>query len=143
MKISIPFMRSAHNYDRDEASAESACLCTEPSLALQSQFEDSDINTIVKRFGLTGQLPENVRMPSSGDFTGVGDYHTCANMVLAADEAFMEFPAPIRARFGHDPANLIDFMENPSNRDEAIKLGLVNIPPAATAPGAPPATTSS
>jgi hypothetical protein len=38
----------------------------------------------------------------------------------------MALPANIRSRFDNDPAKLIDFMENPANREEAESLGLVN-----------------
>ena len=44
----------------------------------------------------------------------------------------MALSAEIRSRFGNDPQNLILFLEDPSNRPEAEKLGLVNssaIPP--------------
>lgn len=137
-----PFVRNPYNYDVDEASDDAALICEDASLTIQSEAEDADINTIVKRFGLTGQLPTDVRMPVSGDFTGISDYHTAVNTVKAAELAFMEMPADVRKRFNHDPANLIAFMEDPSNRDEAVKLGLV-VPapvPAAAAPVAPSAS---
>jgi len=40
----------------------------------------------------------------------------------------MRLPADLRARFDNDPAQLIQFLENSDNKDEAIKLGLVNKP---------------
>lgn len=95
----------------------------------QQQFkEDCDINTIVKRFGLTGQLPEGLSMPVSGDFTQAVDYHTAMNLVRQADEEFLRIPAEVRARFNNDPGALMAFLEDASNREEAVKLGLVNAP---------------
>lgn len=137
-----PFVRNPYNYDVDQASDDAALICEDASMTVQSEAEDADINTIVKRFGLTGQLPTDVRMPVSGDFTGISDYHTAVNTVKAAQLAFMEMPADVRKRFNHDPANLIAFMEDPSNRDEAVKLGLVVPPPvqAGSAPVAPSAS---
>lgn len=130
--ISAPFVRSPYNYDVNAASDESGLKCLDKSLTVQSEAEDADINTIVERFGLTGQLPSNVRMPTSGDFTGVASYHDACNLAIAADEAFMQFPAEVRKRFNHDPAELMAFVEDAANRDEAIRLGLV-VPPAAAA----------
>jgi phage internal scaffolding protein len=45
---------------------------------------------------------------------------------MAAEDEFDALPAQIRARFENEPANLIDFLSNEQNRDEAEKLGLVN-----------------
>jgi phage internal scaffolding protein len=50
------------------------------------------------------------------------------NQVIAAEDEFMRLPADLRARFENDPAQLIEFLENLENKDEAIKLGLVNPP---------------
>lgn len=110
--------------DGDSVSLETGLVCNEQSLTVQSEAEDADINVIVRRFGITGELPTDVRLPLSGDFTQVSDFQSAMNAVNAAQAAFMEFPAEVRARFGHDPANLIAFAEDPANRDEAIQLGL-------------------
>lgn len=140
-----PFVRNPYNYDVDKASAESALLCEDKSLTVQSEAEDADINTIVKRFGLTGELPQNVRVPLPEDFVQTSDYHTALNQLIAADEAFMQFPAEVRARFKHDPAELIAFVADDKNYEEAVKLGIANArppasSPAASTPSAPAAT---
>jgi phage internal scaffolding protein len=75
-------------------------------------------------------LPESPLSPRYGDFTGIGDYHTALNQVIAAEDEFMSLPATLRARFENDPAQLIEFLDNPQNKDEAVQLGLVNIKPA-------------
>lgn len=136
MKVE-PFVRSAFNYDRDVASDESGINCQErvdpetgelvatPSLAKQSFAEEADINTIVRRFGLTGQLPVGVRMPTYGDFLDVPDYHQAMNAIVAANEAFAAMPAEVRYRFNNDPGRFVEFCSNEANRDEAVKLGLV------------------
>lgn len=122
------FVRSPNNYDMKAASDESGLFCPEPTKTQQQFAEDADINVIVRRFGLTGELPDDYRAPQSGDFTGVTDYHSALNAVREADAAFMEVPAEIRARFDNDPAKLIKFVENAKNREEAIELGLVPKP---------------
>lgn len=125
-------LRAPHAYDVDSASLEAALSFDPESEGAQQQFKDeSDINVIVARFGLTGELPE-VRMPLSGDFTGVSDFHQAMNLVRQAQESFMEIPAHLRARFNNDPGRLINFLENGDNRDEALKLGLIQPPPEKT-----------
>lgn len=126
-------LRAPYSYDADAVSRETGVDMTGVADMAQQQFKDeADINTIVKRFGLTGELPENVRLPVSGDFTGIGDFQSAMNAVRAAEESFMQVPAHIRARFGNDPAALIDFLGDDKNRDEALKLGLLRPPPEVT-----------
>lgn len=119
------FCRSAHNYDRDAASDESGLRCEDASLTQQSFAEECDINTIVRRFGVTGELPSNIRMPLSSDFVGNLDFKDAMNAVVAARESFDEMPARVRARFHHDPGEFVAFCDDPENRAEALKLGLV------------------
>lgn len=120
-----PFLRAFGNYDVDKASDEAGLKCVDKSLAQQSFAEECDINTIIKRFGLDGKLPENVRMPTFGDFVGVPDFQTAMNIVVAARESFDQMPARVRARFHHDPAEFVAFCSKDENAEEAAKLGLV------------------
>lgn len=124
--ITYPFVRSAYNYDRDAVSAATALDTPEPTLTQQQFIEDADINTIVERFGLTGQVPQNVRMPLEGDFTeAVTDYRTALDMIRDADEAFMSMPAQVRKEFDNDPQKFMEFVANPANKDRAKELGLL------------------
>lgn len=125
MKVESVFLRTGNNYDRDEASFESGILNDAPSLTKQSFAEECDINTIVERFGLTGELPTDVRAPQYGDFEEIYDYHSAMNAVAQAREAFDAMPAAIRARFHNDPGQFVDFCSDDGNREEAVKLGLV------------------
>jgi phage internal scaffolding protein len=119
------FLRTPYNYDTDAASNESGLACEEPTLAQQHFKEECDINTILQKFSITGLLPEAPLSPRYGDFTGIGDYHTALNRVMAAQDEFEALPAQIRARFENDPFKLIEFLEDENNRPEAEELGLV------------------
>lgn len=119
------FLRTPYNYDTDAASNESGLACEEPSLAQQHYKEECDINTILQKFNVTGLLPESPISPRYGDFSGIGDYHTALNRVIAAQDEFEALPAQIRARFQNDPAQLIEFLQDETNRPEAEELGLV------------------
>jgi phage internal scaffolding protein len=119
------FLRTPFNYDKDAASNESGLHCEDASLAQQHFKEECDINTILEKFNISGMLPEQPLSPRYGDFTGIGDYHTAMNRVIAAQDEFEALPAQIRARFNNDPAQLIEFLENSDNRPEAEQLGLV------------------
>lgn len=124
-------VRTPYNYDVDQASVASALCCEEGSSLTQQQFrEECDINTLIERFGLGYSMPENFRMPTYGDFSGINDYHDACNLIAEAGEQFDSLPAAIRARFNNRPHELMDFLDQESNREEAVKLGLVAAPPA-------------
>lgn len=129
--------RSGFDDDGDKVSQLTALECSEESMTQQQFKEECDINTIVQRFGLTGELPDGIRMPTYGDFSGVGDFQTAANLVVAAKEEFMRLPANIRERFYNDPQKLLEFVSDEKNRDEAIRLGIVEKPPEVDRGGAP------
>jgi phage internal scaffolding protein len=120
------FVRNPYNYDMALASEESGLHCKDPSLAQQHMKDECDINVLVERFGVTGNMPVAPIEPSYGDFSGVGDYHTALNKIKAADEAFMALPAKLRAKFDHDPNALLNYLQNEENRDEAIQIGLID-----------------
>lgn len=120
-----PFLRTPYNYDTNDASDETALRCEDPTLTKQAFAEEVDINTIVRRFNLTGQLPENVHMPTYADFEDIFDFQTAMNAVRQAEESFNEMPAHIRARFHNNAAEFVDFCSDEDNRPEAEKLGLV------------------
>ncbi len=120
------FLRTPYNYDTDAASNESGLACEEPTLAQQHYKEECDINTILQKFSITGILPEAPLSPRYGDFSGISDYHTALNRVIAAQDEFDGLPAQIRARFDNDPAKLIEFLDDEANRPEAEELGLVD-----------------
>lgn len=128
--------RNGLNYDRDGASVASALSMVDADgvmdvgKTMQSFKEECDINTLVQRFGLTGEMPEDFRPPQEGDFTGVTDFQSALNSVIAAKAEFLRMPAALRERFANDPQRLLMFLSDSSNRDEAVKLGLIPAPPA-------------
>lgn len=127
----MPFLRTPYNYDVNKASDDSGLKCEDLSLTQQHFAEECDINYIVERFGVTGQLPPGaVYQPTYGDFTGIGDYRQALDAVQAADDAFMALPAKIRERFDNDPALFVDFCSSndPADRAEAMDLGLIPYP---------------
>lgn len=90
----------------------------------------TDVNNIMNRYKTTGQLTHVTKnMPWYGDATAITDYQGALNSVLAAQEKFAELPSKLRERFRNDPGALIAFLQDPANKDEAIKLGLVAAPP--------------
>lgn len=125
MSVVKVFLRTPYNYDVDKASDETAVRCEDATKAVQESRDECDINTIVRRFGLTGVLPIGLKAPQYGDFEGVFDFQSALNAVLAAEDAFMQMPPDIRYRFHNDPQAFLEFCSKAENRDEAVKMGLV------------------
>jgi len=131
--MKVPFLRTAYNYDTNAASDESGLACKDPSLAVQADLVPSDINTILRNFGVTGRLPMTNKAPTYGDFTGIFDFQSAVNAVNAATDAFMELPADVRKRFDNDPQQFVDFCSDEANALEGEKLG-INMPKMEVAP---------
>lgn len=128
--------RSAYDGKNDAVSEASGLECKDESLALQSQKEEVDINTIVKRFGVTGVLPQGARVPQYGDFTTEEpfDFRVAMDRLKAAEDSFMALAPEIRARFNHDPLAFVEFCSNRDNLPELRKMGLA-VPEAEKANG--------
>jgi len=98
--------------------------CKDVSLSQQSFKDETDINVLLERFKVTGQMPQGVVLPQYGDFAHMVDFRTAQEAIRKANGAFMDLPANIRARFNHDPASFVDFCSDKANLPELRKLGL-------------------
>lgn len=107
--------------------------CLDESLADQSQAIDCDINVLVKRFGV---VPPSAYVPRQAieDFVTPMDYQTAVATLDQASESFETLPSEVRERFKNDPFELLSFVADDKNRDEAMKLGLVAAPPSPPEP---------
>lgn len=111
--------------DPDVHSSEHKLDGFEPTLTVQADKEQSDINYIVKQFGLTQSLPYGMAVPEYADYSDIpNDYHAAMNFIRDSDDGFMQLDASVRSRFDNDPGAFLDFINDPANQDEAIKLGV-------------------
>lgn len=103
---------------------------TEPTMTQQQFKSQCDINQIIKKFEKTGMISHlNNNAGNYGDFSTIQNFQQNLNMVLSAQSSFDALPPEVRKRFGNNPSNLIDFVQNESNYEEAVKLGLVQKKP--------------
>lgn len=97
-----------------------------PPRTKQSFKDECDINIMLKTYQKTGAMPNiNPKVALYGNFSLITDLHTAITQVKDAEQAFMAYPSQLRKRFGNRPENLINFLEDPDNHDEAVELGLV------------------
>lgn len=123
---SISKVRTLGNYNYAEVSDATGLRCEDPSRTVQSQEPESNINNIVRDFGVTGKVPTSIRAPMYGDFTGLSDYRECLDAIRAADASFALLPSELRARLGNDPARFVDWCADANNLEEMRKLGLAS-----------------
>lgn len=104
---------------------------TEPSMTDQSQFQESDINYIVKKYadGRTGittlDLGADAGVLQYGDTLLPGDYETALDLINAVNEEFYELPSQVRAEFNHNPKELINALADPRQKVRLQALGLL------------------
>lgn len=102
-----------------------------PSLTKQSFKDECDINNVLKNYERNGVVTHvSNKRPHYGDFTGVEDYQSAMNKIIAVEDAFYQLPAAARKRFDNNPAAFLDFCSNPENIDELRSLGLAIEQPA-------------
>ena len=132
--------RGHNNYDVQEASDEAVVHNDQPSLTVQAHAEDADINVLMRPYGITVKMPDNVKVPTYGDFTHITDYRSALEATRKAHNDFMEIPAEVRAKFDNDPQNFLEFASNPNNLPQMVEMGLAKRrePPSAPPPATPP-----
>ena len=104
-------------------------LGDEPSQAKQAFKAECDINNIMARYEQNGIVTHMMETQGRySDFLDAPDYQEGLNQIIAAQDAFGTLPASVRKRFNNNPAEFLDFVHNPDNLDEMIKLGLRDKP---------------
>jgi len=111
-------------YGFTERAAQFSSPTVGESMTVQADAEDADINTIVRRFGLTGTMPVGLHVPSYQDYDGVFDFHSAQLALLDAEANFMAMPAHIRGKFDNDPGKFLQFAVDPANVDAMVEMGL-------------------
>lgn len=86
----------------------------EESLVQQHFADEADVNTIVRRFGVTGAMPFGAAAGVYGDFSEVTDYESAKAMVDKADRGFLMLPPEVRERVGNDPGAMVKLAQEMS-----------------------------
>lgn len=125
-------MRFKTAYDPVETHDHCGIEFTMPSLAVQDEKDETDVNYIVNKYadGQKGIATLDLGDSSQyaylqfGDATLPGDYSTALELVSGVREEFYSLPAYVRAKFGHDPMNFISQLNNPETLDYLQREGL-------------------
>ena len=93
------------------------------SMTQASDLPTTSIRRLIRQ-GMPLPRPEDVGAVY-GDFSSAQDYQSMMDTLVQAQEAFDGLPADIRDYFANDPAQLIEFVNDEKNLEEAVELGLV------------------
>lgn len=99
-----------------------------PSTVQQSDKDASDINLIIKRYCECGVCPTcSAKEPISEELAMLSgeDFNSMMQKMAQVNNQFNELPSDVRKKFGNNPANMLEFIQDPNNRKEAEKLGLI------------------
>lgn len=94
----------------------------------QQQYKDQcDLHKIVERARRTGELPrQRAARGYYMDCTVLPtDYQKALDLVIEGNNAFNNLSSDVRKRFENDPKKLLEFLSDSKNKEEAIKLGLI------------------
>lgn len=118
-----------HAYDGTRVS-DSDIDCSGDEVRTKQEFrEECDVNRIVRQYAQIGTLPAASGSPVYGDVSDVGDYLSAQLLIKRAESRFAALASAVRDRFANDPAKFLAFMGDEKNKDEAVKLGLIEAEP--------------
>lgn len=104
----------------------------QPSMTDGSFKSECDINNIVQRCLQTGVVP-TVQGGIYGDFADLpNDLQSSYALIEEAGNRFMQLSSDVRKEFNNDPMQLLQFLQNPANKQRAGELGLIDLPAAPT-----------
>lgn len=135
----VTFPQARHDFAKSNGE-DPVSVAVGPSLTRQEFLEESDINSLMKRYetygtSVNGLRPDAQQQGFYADFTDMPnnllDY---LGMVKDAERAFMTLPAGIRREFDNDPVSFVDYASNPANLEQMRSWGLA---PPAKAPEKP------
>lgn len=119
-------------YDPVEEHDHCGIVFTMPSLTVQDEKDETDINYIVNKYadGQKGIATLDLGDSSQyaylqfGDATLPGDYSTALELVSGVREEFYSLPAYVRAKFDHDPMTFVSQLNNPETLEYLQEHGL-------------------
>lgn len=101
-----------------------------PGRTKQSFREKVNINSIVAKHRRTGMIEHlNSKKPFYGDVTNISSYKESLETVIIAQDLFNKMSPDIRQRFKNDPNEMITFLNDPKNHEEALELKMINKQP--------------
>lgn len=98
----------------------------DPGRTKQAFRDECDVNLIIKKYDRQGILTHLNKLEAQyGDVSGV-DFQAALDLVTRTRGFFEQLPSSVRRSFGNDPANFLDFCDNPANADRLVEMGVAS-----------------
>lgn len=94
----------------------------------QAHKEECDINNIMAKYIKTGLIEHAKKHQGEYGFATSTDFKESIDIINKAQKMFDELPAKARKKFENDPAEFLDFVQDPENEDQLYDLGLSLFP---------------
>ena len=98
---------------------------TGKGLTEQAHKKETDINFILKDYARTGFIRHAKEHEGKYDDISVQDFNEAMFVVSEAQNMFNELPADWRNEFNNNPAQFLDFVQNPNNKDKMEEMGIL------------------
>ena len=92
----------------------------------QAHAKEADINHIMRKYLKTGLMEHSRNHQPDYGFATSDDFHTSMNIITKANSMFEDLPSSIRSRFENKPEQFLDFVNDESNKEEMLEMGLLD-----------------
>lgn len=98
---------------------------TGPGKTEQAHKRETDMNYILKEYAKTGFMKHSKEHQGRYDDVSVQSFQEAMFTVTSAQSMFNELPAAVRKRFMNNPAEFLGFVQNPENKEEMQRMGIL------------------
>lgn len=99
---------------------------TERSKTDETLLDEVNVNSIMAKFKKTGQLTHlSQRIMKYADMSNITTLGDALDIITKSREDFLQLPSEIRAKFGNDPIQFVEYVNNPENFEELTEMGLL------------------
>ena len=92
----------------------------------QSHKDEVNINNIVKRHGIDMLQKIAAMQQPQWDNNPSNDFQESMEIVTKAQQTFEQLSSDVRKKFNNNPAEFMDYVQNPENQNGLISLGLAS-----------------
>lgn len=94
----------------------------------QQHADKTNINLIMKKFLKTGIIDFTNKHEQQYGFATSDSFQESLQIIQTANEMFADLPSQLRIKFNHNPADFLDYVQDPKNEDTLFDLGLADFP---------------
>lgn len=107
-----PFWKTPWNHDTDLESLATGLECTDPTKTQQHMEEETDINKMIKKYGIGAVMNAAPMPPTMQDFEEAFDMQESLDLIHQANQSFAKLPPEVRDYFMGDAAKFVAAVDN-------------------------------